>query len=178
MKQKPRRGFATALVTTATATALVTTLSSCGSDFEYGPYLRGLEEHCEEVTSHLVSEGVDAHCDDDSWAVIVNDGAAYTASNDGIQSIKTDVASIAKYGILIHGKMTSITVMVGGGYDAPKAIYYLKNLSDPSAFYTGDNLDWVQSTIEAAISTDEMKSLVAQAERYQQLMRAELDKLT
>jgi hypothetical protein len=35
----------------------------------------------------------------------------------------------------------------------------------------------VLSTIRAAISTDEMKGFVAQAERYQRLMKTALDEL-
>ena len=79
------------------------------------------------------------------------------------------------YGTLQRGKIAAFTVAVGGGYDAPKAIYSMSNLSRPRAFYTGDDLDWVKRTIEASISTEEMKALVEKSDHYQGLIRAELD---
>ncbi len=94
-----------------------------------------------------------------------------------MQSVATDVAFLTHLGTIKGGKIASFTIMVGGGYDAPKASYPMSDLSKPSAYYWGDDLDWVQRTIEASISTQEMKALVEQAEHYQKLVRAELDNL-
>lgn len=177
MKHRPRRRFAIALITTATATALIGALSSCGSDFEHGPYLRGLKEHYEKVTSRLVAQGVRAHRDDDSWTVIEDGAATYTASEYGVQWIDTDHAFISDIGTPKHGKIASFSVSVGGGYDAAKAGYALNDRSHPEPAHWHDDPDWVLSTIRAAISTDEMKTLIAQAEHYQRLMKTALDEL-
>lgn len=179
MKHGAQRRIALALLAAAAGTVTVSLLGSCGpSDPDYRkPHLLGLEEHCERVTSLLAPEGISAHCDKHRWATIDDAGVAYSFSDDGIEQIETDVASIRIVATAFHVKVTVITVMVGGGYDAPKAKYDMRSMSSPSAFYWGDDLDWVQRTIEASISTQEMKALVEQAEHYQQLVRTELDNL-
>ncbi|MEN2741327.1 hypothetical protein ABCS02_26380 [Microbacterium sp. X-17] len=177
MKHRPRRRFA-ALLVAATGTATVSLLASCGlSTLEYGPYLRGLEDNCERLTSHLESEGINAHCEEEGWAVIEEAGVKYTLNDSGMRWFETDIAFFSHLGTIKGGKIASFTIMVGGGYDAPKASYPMSDLSKPSAYYWGDDLDWVQRTIEASISTQEMKALVEQAEHYQRLVRTRLDNL-
>lgn len=173
MNPTSRRGLAAALV----GAVLISLLASCGlsAPYDRGPYLRGLERHCERVTTHLVAQGVNARCDEDAWAIIENDGVAYTFDDEGMRRIENDAALIAVLATAFHTKVTVISVMVGDGYDAPKAKYDMRNLSSPRAFYHLDDLEWVQRTIEASISTEEMKALVEQAERYQGLIKTELD---
>ncbi|WP_433861910.1 hypothetical protein [Streptomyces sp. L7] len=123
----------------------------------------------------MAAQGVNARCAEESRPLIENDGVTYTFSDDGIERIETDTAIIAVLATAFHTKVTVISVMVGRGYDAPKAKYDMRNLSNPRAFYHLDNLEWVQRTIEASISTDGMKALVEQAEHYQDLIKTELD---
>ena len=175
MKPASRRGLAGALV----GAILISLLASCGlsSPYDRGPYLRGLERQCERVTTRLAAQGPNARCDEDSHAIIEDDGVTYTFDDEGMDRIENDAVLIAVLATAFHTKVTVISVMVGDGYDAPKAKYDMRNLSNPRAFYHLDNLEWVQRTIEASISTEEMKALVERAEHYQELIKTELDNL-